>query len=140
MGRSQGFWWVALSWVGLMMVGMPASAALAQPDPTESRPPAKYEAVVPGLLGARKLVTDALDPATLQAVDLLLGPGQSATAVPVPGPTIVELRSGLVETTIDGQIIVRRPGDYWVVLPGQAYGLRSLGSLATLRALVFGRK
>jgi hypothetical protein len=113
--------------------------APAQPRPTEDRQPITYEAVAPGLVGARRLSGDLL-PATVEVQDLIVGPGKAIPVLAVRGPTVVELRAGLVETTIDGQVALRRPGEYWVVSPGQAYGLRSLGEMAALRVLVFGRK
>jgi len=128
-----------LACAGLTLASGLAARTPAQPRPDEGRPSVTYEAVAPGLLGARKLSADLL-PATLEVQDLIVGPGKSAPALPVRGPTVVELRSGLVETTIDGQVLLRRPGEHWVVLPGQAYGLRSLGAMAALRVLVFGHK
>jgi hypothetical protein len=128
-----------LAYASFSLVSGLVARVPAQPRPDEGRPSVTYETVAPGLLGARKLGADLL-PATLEVQDLIVGPGKSAPALPVRGPTVVELRSGLVETTIDGQVALRRPGEYWVVLPGQTYGLRSLGAMAALRVLVFGRK
>ena len=56
----------------------------------------------------------------------------------LPGPFVVKYK--LAETTIDGHVLLRRPGDYWVVLPGQAYAVRSLEGLVVLRAHVFSRR
>ena len=122
-----------------MVAIAPSWSVEAQQRPVEPRPPAAYATVAPGLLGARKFVTDVIPAATLEVQDLILGSGKSARAA-VPGPTVVELRSGLAETTIDGQVLLRRPGDYWAVLPGQTYALRSLEGLVVLRAYVFSAR
>lgn len=127
----------APAWVILLLVAPFTPPAVGQMRPEAARPPVVYEAVVPGLLGASKLTTETLPGVALEVRDLVLGPGKVVSAVPVPGATIVELRSGLVETTIDGQATLRRPGEYWIVRPGQAYGIRSLQGVATLRTLVF---
>jgi hypothetical protein len=129
-----------LAWIVLVVASAPSWSVEAQQRPVEPRAPVAYVTVAPGLLGARKFATDAVPGATLEVQDLILGSGKSAPAVTVPGATIVELRSGLAETTIDGHVLLRRPGDYWVVLPGQAYAVRSLEGLVVLRAHVFSRR
>lgn len=120
-----------------------ADPALAQVKSEQARPPAgavKYEAVAPGLLGARIFATDALRDVSIEVKDYVLGPGQSAAELPTTGITVLEVKSGEVETTIDGQTARRGPGDFWVVRPGQKVAMKSLGGMVVLEAFIFTRK
>jgi len=112
------------------------SAALSQSNPTGRTIP--YESVAAGLLRSRTFATEALPGVEVEIQDLILGPGKSAREIPVPGVEVLELKSGEVETTIGGQTLRRRPGNYWVVRPGQKYSLKSLGGMAVLHAFIFG--
>ena len=47
---------------------------------------------------------------------------------------------GEVDNTIDGQTMRRKPGDFWVVRPGQKYSIKNLGGMVVLHATIFTRK
>lgn len=120
-----------------------APPALAQATPTPPREPAgsvKYEAVAEGVYAAQIFGTDALRGVGVEVKDFILGPGKSAPEIPVRGFGVTELKSGEVETTIDGQMTKRRPGDFWVVGPGQKYAIKNLAGMAVLHAVIFTKK
>src|SRR5229473_671213 len=107
-----------------------ASAGLAvdrQTTPAESRQPTvvKYEPLAPGVQEAQIFRTDAFRDVIVEVKDIMLGPGKSAPEVPVRGFEVTELKSGEIETTIDGQTMKRHPGDFWLVRPGQKYSITS---------------
>jgi len=117
--------------------------ALAQEKPNQRREPAgvvKYEAVAEGVHEAQVFGTDALRDVRLEIKDLILGPGKSASDISIQGFAVTELRSGEVDTTIDGQTMRRKPGDFWVVRPGQKYSIKNLGGMVVLHATIFTRK
>lgn len=117
--------------------------ALAQtkPDPLHERTDSvKYESVAPGIQSALVFRTDELRDVTMEVKDLILGPGKSTPDVPVHGFGVTELKSGEVETTIDGQTVRRRPGDFWLLQPGQKYGLNNLGGVVVLHVVILTRK
>jgi quercetin dioxygenase-like cupin family protein len=112
--------------------------ASSQSNPTDRT--VTYESVATGLLRSRTFATEILPGVGVEIQDLILGPGKSAGDIPSPGVEVLELKSGEVETTIGGQTIRRRPGNYWVVRPGERYSLKSLGGMAVLHAVIFGPK
>ena len=116
--------------------------AQAQAPHESSRPTGhiKYEAVGPGVQAAELFRTDALRGVTIEVEDVIVGPGKAIPAVAAGGYAITELKAGEAETTIDGRTVRRRPGDFWVVLPGQTYAVRSLGGLVVLHAVLLTRK
>src|SRR5262245_20661978 len=105
-----------------------STQVLGQERPSQPREPAgafKYEAVAEGVYEAQVFRTDALRDVRIDIKDLILGPGKSAADIPVQGFALTELRSGEVESTIDSQTMRRRPGDFWVVRPGQKYSIKN---------------
>jgi hypothetical protein len=118
-----------------------AVAALAQaPAPPEPPREVKYEAIGAGVHAAELFATDRHPDVVVQVRDLLLGPGKAAPDLAVRGVEITEVKSGEVETTIDSVAVRRRPGDFWLVHPGQRYAIRSLAGMAVLHTVVFLRK
>ncbi len=119
-----------------------APAVLAQVKPGQPQEPGRvvYESLAPGVIGARAFTSDALKDVTIQVSDVILGPGKSATNLPVRGVAILELKSGEVETTIDSQTVRRRPGDYWIVRSGQRYSIKNLGGQVVIQAFSVTRK
>jgi len=99
----------------------------------------KYEPVSPGVQAATLLRTDALRDVTVEVKDFIVGPGKSAPQMPTQGFAVTELKAGEVETTLDGQVAKRRPGEFWLVRPGQQYAVKSLGGMAVLHATIFIR-
>ncbi len=128
----------------LILVGLIgcAPAVLAQAKPGQAQEPGRvvYESLAPGIIGARVFMSDALRGAIVEVSDVILGPGKSAPDFLVPGATIMELKSGEVETTIDGQTVRRRPGAYWVVRSGQRFAIKNLGGQVVIQAFSITRR
>ncbi len=127
----------------LTVAAVCAAVALAQARPEQARERAgvvKYEMVTEGVHATEIFGTDALRDVRVEVRDFIVGPGKSAPAIPVIGLGVTELKAGEMETTIDGQTVRRRPGDFWVVRPGQKYSIRSLGGMVVLHVIVFIRK
>ena len=125
---------LALCWV------LPGLAQTRPEQPREAADNVKYKTLSEGVHEADLFGTDALQDVRLEVSDITLGPGRSAPDLAVPGFAITQLRSGEVETTIDGQTARRRPGDFWVVRPGQKYALKNLGGLVVLQVITLNRK
>jgi hypothetical protein len=132
--------------VVLLSVSLPcgnAPSALAQAGPTPARPEAgavRYDRLADGVHEARLFATEALASVRIEVTDVILGPERSAPSIAVDGFRVTELKSGEVETTIDGQATRRRPGDFWVVRPGQTYTIKNLGGMVVLHVITFVRK
>jgi hypothetical protein len=134
--------WVTVLLSHSLALGL-AAPVLAQMKPERSPDAAgsvRYEALAEGVYEAKLIATDALAPVRVEVNDVILGPGKSAPHKPFDGFRVVELKSGEVETTIDGQGARRRPGDFWVVRPGQTYTIKNLGGMVTLHEVTFVRK
>jgi quercetin dioxygenase-like cupin family protein len=117
-----------------------AAPILAQARPEGAAGAVRYETLAEGVHEAKLAATDALPDVRLEVNDVLLGPGKSAPSKAFDGFQIVELKSGEVETTIDAQIVKRRPGEFWVVRPGQTYAVRNLGGPVVLHVITLVRK
>jgi quercetin dioxygenase-like cupin family protein len=128
----------------VMLSGGPAGASLGpdQPPRAQSPQPAgtiTYEPLAPGVQAAQLFRTNALRDAVLEVKDVIFGPGKSAPARSVQGFEVTELKSGEVETTIDAQTTKRRPGDFWLVRPGQTYSVANGPGPAVLHVVLFTR-
>jgi hypothetical protein len=119
-----------------------APAVRAQARPGRAQVPERvvYESLAPGIVGAHVFRSDALKDVTVEVSDVILGPGKSAPDFLVRGVAIMELKSGEVETTIDGQTVRRRPGAYWVVRSGQRYAIKNLGGQVVIQAFNMTRR
>jgi len=119
-----------------------ATAVLAQAKPGRPQAPERvvYESLAPGIVGAHVFTSDVLKDVTVEVSDVILGPGKSALDFLVRGVVMMELKSGEVETTIDGQAARRRPGAYWVVRSGQRYAIKNLGGQVVIQAFSITRR
>jgi quercetin dioxygenase-like cupin family protein len=117
-----------------------AAPILAQTRPEGAAGTVRYEIVAEGVHEAKLVATDALPDVRVEVSDEILGPGKSVPSKPFDGFRITELKAGEVETTIDGQTLKRRPGEFWVVRPGQSYAVRNLGGLVVLHVITLVRK
>jgi quercetin dioxygenase-like cupin family protein len=131
--------WIAVLLNQSLALGLPvpvlAQAKLERsPDAAGS---VRYEALAEGVYEAKLIASDALAPVRVELVDVILGPGKSAPDKAFDGFRVVELKSGEVETTINGQAARRRPGDFWVVGPGQTYTIKNLGGMVVLHVITF---
>ena len=127
--------------LGCVVAGcaVPPLIASRVQQPPETPTDVRYEAIAPGVQAARLFRSDALRDVIVDIRDVLVGPGKSAPEMPTEGFALTELKSGEVETTIDGQVAKRRPGDFWMVRPGQKYGVKSLGGLVVLHVVIFSK-
>lgn len=73
-------------------------------------------------------------PLNIGVRNFVMGPGE-AQGIPVTIRTIMELRGGMVTTTINGESRERRAGDFWVVEPGGTISLVNRGDVAVIRVL-----
>jgi siroheme synthase (precorrin-2 oxidase/ferrochelatase) len=73
-------------------------------------------------------------PLNIGVRNFVMGPGE-AQRIPVTVRTIMELRGGMVTTTINGESRERRAGDFWVVEPGSSISLVNRGDVAVIRVL-----
>lgn len=128
--------------VGVWVAIASAAPAFDQTTPAESRqgtPVQTYESIATGVQQTQIFRTDALRDVIVEVKDVIFGPGKTAPTIPVQGFEVTELKSGEVETTIDGQTTKRRPGDFWIVHPGQKYSITSGPGPAVLHVMVFTR-
>ena len=133
------------SLVFLLSTGLVAASVTAVvAQPTQAQPGSTsevtYQAVAEGVQEARIFGTDVLRDVRIEVKDFIFGPGKSAPKLSTDGFVITELKSGELETVIDGQSTRRRPGEFWLVQPGQSYAIRNMGGMAVLHAIVMTRK
>lgn len=114
-----------------------AGTTAQQTQPSNPADAVKYEAIAEGVQAAALFRTDALRDVIVDVRDVIVGPGRSAPNLPSTAFVVTELKSGEIETAIDGQATRRRPGAFWLVSPGQKYGIRSLGGMAVLHTVTF---
>lgn len=131
-------WVVLVLTLGVTLGG--AAPLLAQSRPEGAAGAVRYETLAEGVHEAKLVATDALPDVRVEVNDVILGPGKSAPPKAFDGFRITELKTGEVETTIDGQPVRRRPGEFWVVRPGQTYAVRNLGGLVVLHVITLVRK
>ena len=135
---------VLLLQLGLAMAlttALPVRAQTKSDEPagsTASR--LHYEAVAEGVYVAHLLATAEHHDLRVEIQDSIFGPGKSQSDVPLTGIQVTELKSGEVETTVDGRTEHRKPGDFWVVHPGQKYGIRNIAGMAVLHSIVVAAK
>jgi quercetin dioxygenase-like cupin family protein len=110
---------------------------VAQAPTTNPAADVKFEQVSEGVQSSQLFTTDALRGLVVEVKDFIVGPGKAAPSIPTKGFAVTELKSGVVETAIDGQTAQRKPGDFWLVSPGQRYAIKSTGSMAVLHVVTF---
>ena len=128
---------------GLLNLGVALGYAApvgAQAKPEAPAGAVRYETLAEGVHEAKLFGTDALADVRVEVNDVILGPGKFLPAPAFNGFRVTELKSGEVETTIDGQPARRRPGEFWVVRPGQTYSIKNLGGMAVLHVVTLVRK
>lgn len=118
----------------------PVDAQAKAEPPRDLADAVKYESVAVGVYAAQIFGTDALRGVKVEVKDFILGPGKSAPETSFQGFGVTELKSGEVETTIDGETKRRRPGDFWVVGPGQRYAIKNPAGMVVLHAVIFTKK
>jgi hypothetical protein len=66
--------------------------------------------------------------------NLIIGHAK-ANQVPTPADILMELRGGVVTTTINGQSQERIQGDFWTVEKGASLAIENQGQAAVIRAV-----
>ena len=132
-------YWLLVVIIGATAVSTRSALPQERPPQPPPAPEIKYEELAPGIQAAHLLRSDALRDGVVEIQDVIIGPGKSATDLPVRGFMVTELKSGDLETTIDSQATKRRPGEFWVVRPGQKYAVKSLGAMVVLHVTIFSR-
>lgn len=72
----------------------------------------------------------------VKVYDWVIGSRREALNFPFEGVAILELRSGKVETTINGVTVVRRAPEVWVVPQGSKVSIKTTSEVASLHGLV----
>jgi hypothetical protein len=70
----------------------------------------------------------------LEIRNLIVGHAK-ANQVPTPTDILMELRGGIVTTTINGQSQERIQGDFWTVEKGASLAIENQGQAAVIRAV-----
>ena len=70
----------------------------------------------------------------LEVRNLVMGHSKAGD-VPTPTDILMELRGGIVTTTINGQAQERIQGDFWTVEKGSKLAIESPGPVAVIRAI-----
>jgi len=127
--------------LAILAIAMPVALWLsgnssAQQDREQKRDPATdYEIIVPGLLGNRVTSVQFKSlPLRLDQRDLIMGRGE-AKGVPTLVRMLLELRGGSVTTTVNGQSVERRQGDFWEVAQGVQLDFKNTGDVAVIRVI-----
>ncbi len=118
----------------LLLSALPAAIQGQQPAPSQQ--PGRYTQLAEGILASTEPVfaTDSIPRYHVEVRDLILGPNQNAPKVPLSGFTLMELRSGVVETTDGGKAVRRETGSVWLVARGAQLSIRNLSEAAVIRA------
>jgi hypothetical protein len=117
-------------------------AAVAQQRPGSSAPPAdSYRALAPRVKTTLRFTTDLpLAPGGptlhVKVYTWHIAPQQDIRDFPLEGAATMEVRAGEVETTIDGQTVLRREGDHWAVPEGGRLRLKTGNDTVSLQGVV----
>jgi hypothetical protein len=91
------------------------------------------KAAVPTSKGSERIAQIMIQRWTLDDV------GEGSQTIPISAFSVMSLRSGRVETTINGKTEERSPDDFWVARPGDRVQVRVIGENAVLEALEIKR-
>ncbi len=72
----------------------------------------------------------------LKVYDWIIGARRGTLNFPFEGIAILELRSGKVETTINGVTVARRSPEIWVVPQGSEVSIKTTSEVASLHGVV----
>ncbi len=115
---------------------VPARLLDAQQQAPPPRP-RELKQLAPGILGsaAPLFMTDSVPRYHIEIRDLMLGPKQNAPDVPLTGFTVMELRSGAVEVSVNGKVTRQEGGGYWLVPTGARVAIRNLAEVSFIRTV-----
>ena len=124
--------------LAVLLAASPSEAMLAQAGRPAPQPPAAPTLVqlAPGVMWSAipLFTTDSIPGQHVEVRDLVLGPNQNAARVPLTGSVVMELRSGIAETTINGQTTRREAGAIWFVPRGASLSIRNVDEVTVIRA------
>lgn len=111
----------------------PAQKVAGQVRAPEGRP--EYQIMSRGAL-SRELSSVRLTsvPLRLEIRNIVIGP-RGSEGVTLPARAVLELRSGAIVTTIDGEARERRVGDFWTVEAGRVMQVRNHSEAAVIRVI-----
>lgn len=120
-----------------LLVGLAAAHAQAHaPSPGEASPsgdlvqkvsPGMYRQIAPGLLGRTLFSTSQAGPAAVHIMDILVGPGKSATIPKIDFAALLEVEAGDATITLDDKAAVARQEGVIAVGQGQTIAIDNSG-------------
>jgi hypothetical protein len=127
-----------LARVSLLLLSAFPSAVLGQ-RPSQGPPPSQYKQLAPGILASSEplFATDSLPHYRTEVRDFVIGPNQAAPHVPLEGFALMELRSGVIEASINDKPTRHEAGSSWFVPRGARLALRNLSEAAVIHTTVF---
>lgn len=113
-------------------------APTAEPATTPEKGTAEeapyYEQLAPGLLAGRATtIPFGGGKFRLDVRNLILG--RTRVSLTLPAEVMMELRGGLVTTSINAETVDRSEGDFWIVAKGSALLIENKGPVAVIRAV-----
>jgi hypothetical protein len=129
---------LCLMGAGALLVGPAAAHAQAHAvSPIEASPsgdqvqkvlPGTYRQIAPGLLGRTLFSTSQAGPAAVQIMDILVGPGKSATIPKIDFAALMEVEAGDATITLDDKAAVARQEGVIAVGQGQSIAIDNSGN------------
>ena len=109
-----------------------------------------YESLAPGVTTRARYATDfsfSGGPAfQVKIYDWIIGPRQEISSFPLEGFATIEVKAGMIESTIDGRTVQHHQGERWVIPQGARLAIRVPSdtgrgdNLVSLRGVVVIRK
>jgi hypothetical protein len=109
---------LCLTGIGALIVGPPAAHAQAgavshiEASPSGDQPrkvlPGTYRQIAPGLLGRTLFSTSQAGPVAVQIMDILVGPGKSATIPKIDFAALIEVEAGDATIMLDDKAVARQ--------------------------------
>ena len=116
-----------------LLAGQSAAGAQARVlSPIEASPsfdeaqktlPGSYRQIAPGLLGRTIFSTSEAGPATVQIMDILVGPGKSATIPKIDFAALLEVEAGDATVTLDDKVAAARQTEIIAISQGQTIAI-----------------
>jgi hypothetical protein len=107
----------------------PASRIEASPsgDQAQKVSPGTYRQIAPGLLGRTLFSTSQAGPAAVQIMDILVGPGKSATIPNIDFAALIEVEAGDARVTLDDKAVAAGQEGIIAVSRGQTIVIDNSG-------------
>jgi hypothetical protein len=107
----------------------PAARIEASPSGDEAQKvsPGTYRQIAPGLLGRTVFSTSQAGPVAVQIMDILVGPGKSATIPNIGFAALLEVEAGDARITLDDKAAAAGQTNVIAVSQGQTIGIDNSG-------------